>query len=376
MRDETIHGTYPLLDIDAWQHASIDDRVFIADGHNVRISVRDGQLSVKDGPPRTPRERRISRLPRSHDRLVIVAGHGFITIEAQRWLRDAQITWSLYDLSGVLVGGSPAGADDARLRRAQSHAVPGDTLAAVGHGITQTLIAGKLGAQANICTEYLAAHKVAASIRRNIHAINAASDIEEIRAIEGGCAAQYWQAWAGQVTVPFSARDRAVSPPHWVEYLGRTSYAYEFEANRSATDPINACLNYAYRIGESEAVHACQAFGLDPALGLMHADKPGRDSMALDLLETIRPACDRIVLDLMRKPSFDRRWVSETRGGVVRIDTPLTHHIASYAAILARVIFPYAEHVARVLAGAANGSVAVPKFAKSIRRVRPVKRLA
>jgi hypothetical protein len=159
---------------------------------------------------------------------------------------------------------------------------------------------------------------------------------------------------------------------HWHRFAGRTSLAWDgYQRNKDATDPADAMLNYMYRIAEIEAVHACHAFGLSPQLGILHADKPGRDSMALDLIEAIRPRADRIVLGMLDtgtgvpynsdgKPRYlDRRWFTETRDGRCRLVPPLTHQLASHAADLGAAIRPHAESATRILAMAASGEVSV-----------------
>jgi CRISPR-associated protein Cas1 len=55
-------------------------------------------------------------------------------------------------------------------------------------------------------------------------------------------------------------------------------------------------LNYLYALVEAEAILACQAVGLDPGLGLVHSDTRARASLALDLMEPVRPEVDDFVL--------------------------------------------------------------------------------
>jgi CRISPR/Cas system-associated endonuclease Cas1 len=58
---------------------------------------------------------------------------------------------------------------------------------------------------------------------------------------------------------------------------------------RNATDPINALLNLSYRLVEAEGHLATLALGLDPGMGILHADLKGRASLVLDLIEAVRP---------------------------------------------------------------------------------------
>jgi CRISPR/Cas system-associated endonuclease Cas1 len=70
-------------------------------------------------------------------------------------------------------------------------------------------------------------------------------------------------------------------------------------ATRMAVNPADALLNYLYALVEAETRIGCLTPGLDPALGFVHADYRGRDSVALDLMEAVRPKIDTYVLDLV-----------------------------------------------------------------------------
>src|SRR5207244_4042984 len=96
-------------------------------------------------------------------------------------------------------------------------------------------------------------------------------------------------------------------PAHWLAYDGRRSLLSKGATARKADRPINALLNLNYKLAEIEARLACVAVGLDPGLGFVHTDLARRDSLALDLLETIRPAVDRLVLDIVAERTFAYR---------------------------------------------------------------------
>jgi CRISPR-associated endonuclease Cas1 len=125
-------------------------------------------------------------------------------------------------------------------------------------------------------------------------ALKHAGTIEDVRICEAQAAAIYWNAWR---TVPLRlrGRDLARTPAHWARYDSRASVLTG--APRAATNPVNALLNYLYVLLESEARLALLSVGLDPTLGVLHADQRNRDSFALDAMEPIRPAVDAFVLD-------------------------------------------------------------------------------
>src|SRR5207248_11175504 len=109
--------------------------------------------------------------------------------------------------------------------------------------------------------------------------------------------------------------------------------------------------NYLYAILEAEARVAALAAGLDPTLGLLHADRPNRDSLACDLMEPVRPAVDRFVLQLLQERTFTKEDVFERLDGHCRLLPPLTVELAATAAMWARHVRPVAEQIVACLVG-------------------------
>lgn len=144
-------------------------------------------------------------------------------------------------------------------------------------------------------------------------------------------------------------------PAHWLTYEGRRSVLASASANRKAERPVNALLNYAFALLEAEAVLACQATGLDPGLGIVHADATSRHSMALDILEPARPEVEGHVLDLLASHTFAKSDFSEDREGHMRVRAPLTHELADMMPLMARWLAPWAEKVAHMLGAVMEG---------------------
>jgi hypothetical protein len=143
-------------------------------------------------------------------------------------------------------------------------------------------------------------------------------------------------------------------PEHWLWFDQRRSPLSR--SPRLAANPANAILNYLYSLAEAEAVIACLRLGLDPGLGLIHQDHKDRNSMALDLMEVVRPAIDGWVLDLLSEP-LKARLFTETREGCCRVLPPLTLRLASTTSTWAELLAPVAEHAARVLAASPGSRI-------------------
>jgi hypothetical protein len=105
-----------------------------------------------------------------------------------------------------------------------------------------------------------------------------------------------------------------------------------------------------YSLVEAETRIACLAVGLDPGLGIVHADYRACDSLALDVMEPIRPQVDRYVLELIRGRTFRAVDFYETRKGSCRILAPLSHELAKTAPDWGRLIASVVEHTVRMLA--------------------------
>jgi len=89
---------------------------------------------------------------------------------------------------------------------------------------------------------------------------------------------------------------------------------------RPPLDPVNALLSYMYSILAHDCKSALESVGLDPAVGFLHRDRPGRSSLALDLMEEFR-AClvDRFVVSLINRKQLDRKDFVIRENGAVAI---------------------------------------------------------
>jgi len=114
-----------------------------------------------------------------------------------------------------------------------------------------------------------------------------------------------------------------------------------------ATGPANAVLNYLYALSESAARVAISTLGMDPGLGVLHADGTVLDSFACDLQEPIRVKIDAYVLDWILHETFRRDWFFEERNGNCRLMGSFAARLSETAPIWARAVAPIAEWVAR-----------------------------
>ena len=171
---------------------------------------------------------------------------------------------------------------------------------------------------------------------------------------ERAAAKLYWEALS-EVTARFPRADIARLPEHWLTFGQRASLITG--GPRLATNPANAILNYLYALLEAETIFACHALGLDPGLGIFHADREGRASMALDLMEAARPAVDAYLLALLSQRTLSAREFVETRDGGCRITPRLAEQFAGTCEVWRSHVAPIVEWTANKLAKHARSRV-------------------
>lgn len=140
--------------------------------------------------------------------------------------------------------------------------------------------------------DYESIRKISAELQEGLLKIRTVDNIDQLRGIEGELASRY-----------FSVFDELILNQ-------KDDFIFQTRNRRPPMDRVNALLSFAYAVVERECANALRSVGLDPFVGFMHTDRPGRESMALDIMEEFRSIlCDRFVLTLIntktvRKDSF------------------------------------------------------------------------
>ena len=127
-------------------------------------------------------------------------------------------------------------------------------------------------------------HKKSVYLREACKRAALADSVEKLRGIEGECASVY-----------FSVFDDMILQQ-------KESFYFHTRNKRPPLDNVNAMLSFSYSLAAGMCASALEAVGLDPYVGFMHTDRPGRKSLALDLAEEFRALmCDRFVLSAINK---------------------------------------------------------------------------
>ena len=139
-----------------------------------------------------------------------------------------------------------------------------------------------------------------------------APSIDEVRGHEG---------MAGQVY--FSAFDQMIGGDH-------EAFPFGGRSRRPPLDRVNALLSFVYALLRHDIESALESVGLDPAVGFLHTDRPGRPSLALDLMEELRPTlADRLVLTLINRRQVQASGFTEQDGGGIQMGDDTRKQVVS-----------------------------------------------
>ncbi|RUL83501.1 type I-C CRISPR-associated endonuclease Cas1c [Tautonia sociabilis] len=120
----------------------------------------------------------------------------------------------------------------------------------------------------------------------SIHELRSAETLDSVRGLEGEAATHYFNAFNALLSNPTAA----------------DSFRFVRRSRRPPLDPINALISFIYTLLLHDTRSACEAVGLDPCVGFLHADRPGKPSLALDLMEELRAyVADRLAFSLINR---------------------------------------------------------------------------
>jgi CRISP-associated protein Cas1 len=195
------------------------------------------------------------------------------------------------------------------LRRTQFRAADD---AAKCAAISRQIVAGKIqnsrnsllrAARENDCEgERHAMQTVIDGLARQIRYLEGQGDLDKVRGAEGMASAQY-----------FSVFTLALKQQ-------RDQFAFQTRSRRPPRDPINCLLSFLYALLRHDCTASLTSSGLDPFVGFLHADRPNRPSLALDLMEEFRPwIADRLALTLINRQQIASSHFVRREGGAVEL---------------------------------------------------------
>ncbi len=141
---------------------------------------------------------------------------------------------------------------------------------------------------------------ISATLQNSLLSINSATELDSLRGLEGETAAAY-----------FSGLDEMILNE-------KAEFYFHGRSRRPPLDKVNAMLSFVYSLLSNDCAAALEAVGLDAYVGFLHRDRPGRTSLASDLMEELR-ACfaDRFVLTLINNKVIKAKDFQERESGAV-----------------------------------------------------------
>ena len=253
------------------------------------------------------RETRL-RVPLHHLSAVVCFGHVMVSPILMHRLADEGKSLVLLNAHGrfkARLEGPVSG--NVLLRQAQNR-----RLASADYclAVAKSCIAGKLkncrqvlqrgarenGREADAAVLTASADELGRALSRLEHA----TDLDAVRGIEGDQAKRY-----------FAALTLLVRPE------ARPFFSMNGRTRRPPLDRMNALLSFLYSMWTNDCRSACEAAGLDPQVGYLHALRPGRPALALDLVEEFRPLADRLALTLLNRLQLGEQDFDEREGSAV-----------------------------------------------------------
>jgi CRISP-associated protein Cas1 len=127
--------------------------------------------------------------------------------------------------------------------------------------------------------------------------------LDTVRGLEGDAARTYFDVFDHLVTAQ------------------KEDFFFHERSRRPPLDNLNALLSFFYTLIVHDVRAALETVGLDPAVGYLHRDRPGRPSLALDLMEEFRPVlADRLALSLINRQQIRGKGFTKTETGAVLMD--------------------------------------------------------
>lgn len=311
-------------------------------GHGVSLRVDKGTLLIRDGFTHHPQDQRTYRFFRGDlnlpPRVIMLDGSGTLSFDVLAWLSSQNVPLIRVDYQGEVVsviGGSGFAQLPERVQwQTETRNDPARRLE-----FCCDLIADKLRSSlrtlADVIPDSTARQLATARAEAGIDALvrRSPSTIDEVRAIEMTAAAAYFTAWPG-LQLRWRSRWKHPVPDDWLTVGSRRSMRRPMANNRNATHPVNAILNYAYALLQSQLQIEALAEGYDPRRGIMHHDRDDADAFAFvfDVMEPNRPVVDAPVLKFVARTDLTGADFAIRSDGVCRLAPQLTRRVCELIA--------------------------------------------
>ena len=275
--------------------------------HNVLYLTTPGAyLCVHDQAVEVRRDGQApARVPRHHLQAIVCLGPTSVSPPLMQTCAEEGIAIAFLTEQGRFLARVVGPQDgNVHLRRAQYRAADD---AARRLAISRAIVAGKLHNCRTLLRRWAREHPeaeavadigaAADAITRSLEGLPRVVDLDALRGHEGLAARTYFEAF------PLVLR-------------GDPLFVWAGRSHRPPMDPVNAILSFLYSILATECGAAAQAAGLDPQVGFLHVEKPGRPALSLDLMEEFRPLLvDRLLMALINRRQIQPQHLARQDAG-------------------------------------------------------------
>jgi CRISP-associated protein Cas1 len=314
-------------------------RPLILTGHGVSLRMEGASLAISDGFTHYPQKLKVHRFFKGGldlpDRIILLDCSGSISFDVLSWLAEQNIPLIRIDWKGEIicvVGASAYSANPERVRwQIETYQNPNRRIEFCRSIITKKIEASILTLEKSIrrSIKWELAMKSAYSALTRLDN-NCPGTVLEIMALEANCAASYFRSWVG-IPIKWQGTGRRPIPDSWGR-VGPRSSPFQLTGNHNAAHPINAILNYAYAVLESQIRIKAIVEGYDPTIGIMHHGRDKSSKFVFDLMEPERPKADRRVLDFVKSNIFESGDFVIRSDGVCRLNPELAKVVVAKAA--------------------------------------------
>ncbi len=291
-------------------------------GHGVRLRIHQGSLVIQNGFTHYPQERKELRFfPGDRKlplRIVVLDSDGSITLDVMKWLSRQGVPLVMVDWRGEVVSVvGDGGAYDPALRESQLAAQRSELGLQISIELIERKIRGSIDTLESLPSSLVRSTAIEQLVIMSAELQGTPPEnIQELMLVEAKAAYVYFSCWR-MLQIRWKGTRRKPVPPEW-HSVGLRQSLYG-SGNRNATHPINAMLNYAYAVLESQLRITIVSQGLDPTIGYLHACRPRRMALVYDLMEPLRSRVDHLVLGFVHSNTFSPNDFTINTNGVCRL---------------------------------------------------------
>jgi CRISPR-associated protein Cas1 len=304
-------------------------------GHGVSLRIEAGTLLIRSGFTHYPQKQKAYRYFKGDadlpPRIIMLDGSGSVTFDVLTWLNQQKVPLVKIDWTGnaiTVVSGDSFAAN--RERVAWQAETRSDRRKRME--FCNALIARKIeGCMQTLEGSLRRSHAWDRAMKRSEDdlarlAKDPPETVNELRLLEARSAVAYFRAWYA-TSLLWRTSARHPIPDEWRTVGPRFTRVYA-TGSRNASHPVNAILNYAYAVLQSQVQIGLVAEGYDPMLGIMHSDRDDAAAFVFDMMEPDRPKVDRAVLGFLKSETLHPADFMMREDGVVRLHPEFARHVA------------------------------------------------